>query len=48
MATKKQLESARKNIKKSQKAWKETLHRQRNLAQPQGRGRAKMGKTRGR
>lgn len=48
MATKKQIESAKKNIKKTQKIWKETSHRQRALAQPQGRDRAKMGKTRGR
>lgn len=48
MATKKQVEPAKKNIKKAQKPWKATLHRQRALAQPRGRDRAKMGKTRGR
>ena len=46
MATKKQIEAAKKNIKKAQKAWKEMSHRQRALAQPQGRKRAKVGGTR--
>ena len=43
MATIKQREAARRNIKKAQAAWKEMSHRQHALAQPQGRGRAKPG-----
>jgi len=43
MATKKQIEAAKENIKKAQKAWKEMSHRQHALAQPQGRKRAKVG-----
>jgi len=43
MATKKQIEAAKENIKKAQKAWKEMSHRQRALAQLQGRKRAKVG-----
>lgn len=45
MATSKQSKAARANIKKAQKAWKGMSHRQRALAQPQGRGRAKPGST---
>lgn len=43
MATKKQIEAARENIKKAQKKWKEMSHRARALAQPQGKDRAKVG-----
>ena len=43
MATNKQKTSARKNIKKAQAKWKEMTPRQRALAQPEGRSRAKVG-----
>ena len=43
MATKKQIEAARENIKKAQKKWQEMSHRERALAQPQGKDRAKVG-----
>lgn len=43
MATKKQTTAVKKNIKKAQQAWQEMTPRQRALAQPQGRGRAKIG-----
>ena len=43
--TKKQTLAAKKNIKKAQAAWKGMTHRQRALAQPEGRGRAKPGTT---
>lgn len=43
MATRKQAAAAKKNVKKAQKAWKGMTKRQRALAQPQGRGRAKPG-----
>lgn len=36
---------ARKNIKKAQARWKAMSHRERALAQPQGRGRKKPGST---
>jgi hypothetical protein len=45
MATHKQIEAARKNIKKAQKAWQAMSHRQHALAQPEGRKRAKPGTT---
>jgi len=45
MATQKQIEAARENIKKAQKAWKEMSHRQRALAQPQGSERAEVGEA---
>jgi hypothetical protein len=43
MATTKQLEAARRNIKKAQAAWRSMSARQHSLAQPEGRGRAKPG-----
>jgi hypothetical protein len=43
MATTKQREAARQNIKKAQAAWKSMSHRQHALAQPEGRRRAKPG-----
>lgn len=43
MATTKQIEAARRNIKKAQAAWKNMSHRQRTLRQPEGRGRATPG-----
>jgi hypothetical protein len=43
MATKKQIEAAKKNIKKAQAAWKAMTSRQHSLAQPEGRKRAKPG-----
>src|SRR5437867_4653873 len=45
MATAKQIEAAKKNIKKAQKAWKEMSHTEHARAQPQGRGRKKPGTT---
>jgi hypothetical protein len=45
MATEKQREAARKNIKKAQAAWREMSPRQHALAQPEGRKRAKPGTT---
>jgi hypothetical protein len=45
MATAKQREAARKNIKKAQKAWQGMSSRQHSRAQPEGRGRAKPGTT---
>lgn len=45
MATKKQIVAARENIKKAQAAWQSMSHRQRAVAQPQGRARAKPGST---
>ena len=45
MATQKQIEAARKNIKKAQKAWKEMSHTEHARAQPQGRSRTKPGTT---
>ncbi len=45
MATRKQSTAAKKNIKKAQAKWKGMTKRQRTLAQPQGRGRAKPGTT---
>jgi hypothetical protein len=46
MATKKQKEAARKNIKKAQEAWQTMSPREHAEAQPEGRARAKPG-TRG-
>src|SRR5438105_3843248 len=45
MATEKQREAARKNIKKAQAAWKGMSHTEHARAQPQGRGRQKPGTT---
>lgn len=43
MVTKKQEKAAKENIKKAQKKWKSMTPRQRAIAQPQGRKRAKPG-----
>src|SRR5881227_228410 len=43
MATQKQREAARKNIRKAQAAWKSMSHRQHAQAQPEGRKRKKPG-----
>ena len=43
MATEKQREAARKNIKKAQAAWKSMSHREHARAQPEGRKRKKPG-----
>ena len=43
MATEKQREAAKENIKKAQKKWQEMTPRQHSLAQPEGRKRAKPG-----
>ncbi len=43
MATAKQRQAAKKNIKKAQGTWKSMSKRERSLAQPEGRGRAKPG-----
>ncbi|HKQ72288.1 MAG TPA: hypothetical protein VJ810_01075 [Blastocatellia bacterium] len=45
MATTKQKETARKNIKKAQEAWRSMSSREHSRAQPEGRGRAKPGTT---
>jgi len=45
MASAKQREAARKNIKKAQAAWQSMSSRQHSKAQPEGRGRAKPGST---
>lgn len=45
MATQKQREAAKQNIKKAQKKWESMTHREHALAQPQGRGREKPGET---
>src|SRR6266508_3005949 len=45
MATAKQRNTARKNIKKAQAAWQGMSSRERSRAQPEGRGRAKPGTT---
>jgi hypothetical protein len=45
MATAKQKEAARKNIKKAQQAWKSMSSRAHSRAQPEGKGRAKPGST---
>ena len=43
MITKKQKETAQANIKKAQQKWQEMTPRERALAQPEGRKRAKPG-----
>lgn len=43
MATDRQKEAAKENIKKAQKRWREMTHREHALAQPEGRKRAKPG-----
>ncbi len=43
MATTKQRQAAKKNIKKAQAAWKSMSHREHALAQPEGRAREKPG-----
>lgn len=43
MASEKQREAARQNIKKAQQKWETMSHRQHALAQPEGRNRAKPG-----
>jgi hypothetical protein len=43
MATQKQREAARKNIRKAQAAWQSMSHREHARAQPEGRGRKKPG-----
>jgi hypothetical protein len=45
MATTKQRQAARKNIKKAQAAWRNMSSRAHSRAQPEGRGRAKPGAT---
>lgn len=45
MATAKQIEAAKKNIKKAQAAWKEMSHEEHARSQPQGRTRKKPGRT---
>jgi hypothetical protein len=45
MATAKQKEAARKNIKKGQNAWKSMSSRAHSRAQPEVKGRAKPGST---
>jgi hypothetical protein len=47
MPSHKQTEAARRNIKKAQAAWRGMSHRQRALAQPEGRARARPGKRGG-
>lgn len=43
MATKKQTEAAKENVRKAQKRWQEMTPRQHALAQPEGRSREKPG-----
>src|SRR5262245_42537376 len=43
MATEKQREAARRNIKKAQAAWQSMSHTEHARSQPQGRGRAQPG-----
>jgi hypothetical protein len=45
MATTKQKQAARKNIKKAQEVWRGASSRERSRAQPEGRARAKPGTT---
>lgn len=47
MATKKQTEAAKENIKKAQKKWQSMSHREHAHAQPEGRGREKPGEEGG-
>lgn len=43
MTTQKQIQAARQNIKKAQKAWQDMTSRQRSIRQPEGRSRKKPG-----
>lgn len=45
MATQKQREAAKENVKKAQKKWQSMTSRQHSLSQPEGRERAKPGTT---
>lgn len=45
MATEKQKQAAKKNIKKAQKKWQSMTKRQRTLAQPEGKSRVEPGVT---
>jgi hypothetical protein len=45
MATEKQRQAAKKNIKKAQSKWKSMSSRQHSRSQPEGRGRQKPGNT---
>lgn len=45
MATEKQKQAAQRNVRKAQAVWAGMTHRQRALAQPQGRSRKKPGTT---
>lgn len=45
MATEKQRQAAKKNIKKAQSRWKSMSSKQRSTSQPEGRGRKKPGTT---
>ncbi|HYK08762.1 MAG TPA: hypothetical protein VEW42_04670 [Candidatus Eisenbacteria bacterium] len=45
MASKKQSDAAKKNIKKAQQAWKKMTSRQHSLAQPQGKSRKRPGEV---
>ena len=45
MATKKQTQAAKQNIKKAQARWKTMSHREHATSQPEGRGRKKPGTT---
>ncbi len=45
MATEKQTQAAKKNIKKAQARWKSMSSREHSMAQPEGRGRKKPGTT---
>jgi hypothetical protein len=45
MATEKQREAARRNIRKAQAAWKAMSHEEHARSQPQDRGRKKPGTT---
>lgn len=47
MATEKQREAARRNVRKAQAAWQAMSHEEHARAQPQGRGRKKPGTTGG-
>ena len=47
MATQKQREAARRNIRKAQEAWQSMSHRQHARAQPEGRSRKRSGTTGG-
>jgi hypothetical protein len=47
MATPKQREAARRNIRKAQAAWQSMSHAEHGRAQPQGRGRKRPGTTGG-